>query len=136
MKKLLLPIDGTKLSLQTIDWVLNNYNAKEVSVTLMMVADSMDVFEMKDKATSAQDYMMRTMKHDAQALINNGFDVSFDTEYGQAGDQIVKYAKKEAFDAIIMTKSTKEGWFSTIGSVTANVVKYASTLVMIIPETK
>ena len=61
MKKLLLPIDGTKRSLQTIDWVLNNYNAKEVSVTLMMVADSMDVFEMKDKATSAQDYMMRRL---------------------------------------------------------------------------
>lgn len=37
MKKLLLPIDGTKRSLQTIDWVLNNYNAEEVSVTLMMV---------------------------------------------------------------------------------------------------
>lgn len=136
MKKILLPIDGTKRSVQTIDWVKDNYKKEEVSITLMMVTDALEEFTLKEKYTSAQEFMMSTMKRDAKKLVEAGFDVSYNAEYGGPGECIVKYAKKEKFDSIIMMKSTKDGWISTIGSVTAYVVKYASTLVMIIPETK
>lgn len=135
MKKLLLPVDGTKRGAQTVDWVIENYKAEDVSVTLMMVVDSKQEFEVKETyKESAQEYMMTTLKKEAKQLIGKGYAVEYKTDYGAPGEQIVRYAKKENFDAIIMTKSTKDGWLSTIGSVTANVVKYASNLVMIIPE--
>jgi nucleotide-binding universal stress UspA family protein len=135
MKKLLLPVDGTKRGAQTVDWVIENYKAEDVSVTLMMVVDSKQEFEVKETyKESAQEYMMTTLKKEAKQLIEKGYAVEYKTDYGAPGEQIVRYAKKENFDAIIMTKSTKDGWLSTIGSVTANVVKYASNLVMIIPE--
>jgi len=104
MKKVLLPIDGTRRSLQTVDWLKDNYKPDEV-------------------------------KHSSDdELVDLGYKVDYETAYGNPGEEIVKYAKKEKFDAIIMTKSTKDGWFSTIGSVTTYCVKYADTVVMIIPE--
>ncbi len=135
MKKYLLPIDGTKRGAQTVEWIMENYKSDEVSVTLMMVVDSKLEFEVKETyKESAQEYMMATLKKDAKALIEKGYEVEYHTAYGAPGEKIVEFAKKEKFDAIVMTKSTKDGWLSTIGSVTANVVKYASNLVMIIPE--
>ena len=135
MKKVLLPIDGTRRSLQTIDWLKANYKPEDVEITMFMVTDSVGEMELKAKYTSAQEYMMSVMKHSSDdELVDLGYKVDFETAYGNPGEEIVKYAKKGKFDAIIMTKSTKDGWFSTNGSVTTYCVKYADTVVMIIPE--
>lgn len=135
MKKVLLPIDGTRRSLQTITWLKENYKPEEVNITMFMVTDPVGEMEIKAKYTSAQEYMMSVMKRSSKSeLIDPGYKVDYETAYGNPGEEIVKFAKKGKFDAIIMTKSTKEGWLSTIGSVTTYCVKYADTVVMIIPE--
>ncbi len=134
LKKLLLPIDGTSRSLKTISWVSENVQPDDVEVTIMMVVDSVDEFQLEGVYTSAQEYMGHKFEKYAQPLIDKGYTIHYEGAYGKAGDEICEYAKKKKMDAIILTKSTKKNWLDTIGSVTTYVVKYASTLVMIIPE--
>ena len=54
--------------------------------------------------------------------------------FGYPGDEIVKKAKEDNIDIIVMTKSTRKGLTRMIGSVTVNVVKHAKCSVMIVPE--
>ena len=54
--------------------------------------------------------------------------------FGYPGDEIVKKAKEDDIDIIVMTKSTRKGLTRMIGSVTINVVKHAKCSVMIVPE--
>ena len=70
---------------------------------------------------------------ETKALLD-GYDVEASIIFGRAGDEVVKCAKKEDMDMIVMTKSTKKGWVQAIGSVTSYVVKYAPCMVIIVPE--
>lgn len=136
MKQLLLPIDGTKRSFRTVSWVMNNYKPDEVEITVMMVVDSINELDIKQSHTSAQEYMQMKLKEVSDALTEAGYTLKLEAGYGDPGETICAYAKKNNIDAMIMTKSTKKGWLSTIGSVTTYAVKYASVPVIIIPETK
>lgn len=136
MKKLVLPIDGTKRSLQTISWVANNYKPEDVEVTIIMVADTVTELDLKQKYSSAAHYMITTLKRDAKLLEDAGFTVNFEALFGDPGKKVVEYTNKMKTDEIVMTKSTKDNWFDSIGSVTNYVVKYASCVVSIIPENK
>ncbi|MBB5183083.1 universal stress protein [Catenisphaera adipataccumulans] len=136
MKKLILPIDGTKRSLQTATWVMNTYSTEEVEIVIVMVADSMDELRYQQEYNSAAQYMITTLKRNCGVLKEKGYQVSFEALFGDPGKEICDYAKENKADIIVMTKSTKENWFDTIGSVTTYVVKYAKCPVMIIPENK
>lgn len=136
MKKLVLPIDGTKRSLQTITWVAENYNPEETEITVIMVADAVTELDLKQKYSSATHYMITTLQRDAKLLEEKGFHVNLEALFGDPGKKIIEYTKNNKTDAIIMTKSTKDNWFDSIGSVTNYIVKYATCLVSIIPEIK
>lgn len=136
MKKLVLPIDGTKRSLQTITWVAEHYKPEDVEVTIIMVADTVTELDLKQKYSSAAHYLITTLKRDAEILENKGFTVNFEALFGDPGKKVIEYANKIKADEIVMTKSTKDNWFDSIGSVTNYVVKYATCLVSIIPEQK
>lgn len=134
MKKLLLPVDGSQRSLQTVSWVMNNYSTDEVEITLMMVIDSIGELDVKQSHSSAQEYMRIKLKNVSSKLEEVGYVLTLEADYGDPGEKICEYAKKHKIDGIIMTKSTKKGWLSTIGSVTTYVVKYAGVPITIIPE--
>ena len=51
-----------------------------------------------------------------------------------AGEEILEYAKLNKIHAIIMTKSSKAGHQTILGSVTAHVVKNSQCVVIITPE--
>lgn len=136
MKKLVLPIDGTKRSLQTITWVANNYKPEDTEITIIMVADAVTELDLKQKYSSATHYMITTLQRDAKLLEDKGFHVSLEALFGDPGKKIIEYTKNNKTDAIVMTKSTKDNWFDSIGSVTNYIVKYATCLVSIIPENK
>jgi nucleotide-binding universal stress UspA family protein len=133
MKKILLPLDGTERSKKTITWIIDNYDPKEVELTLMMCTDMLKQMEIKEEYSVAH-YMSTTLNRMNDPLEKEGFTFEHYTTYGKPGEEIVKYAKENGFDLIVMTKSTKKGWLDTIGSVTAYTVKYAPCAVLIIPE--
>lgn len=132
MKRILIPIDGTKRSMKSVELVKNLYFPDMVEITVIMVKEDIDM------STSEKDY--DKAKKEISSMITEvsdqllGFKVNKCIAFGKAGEQILRCAEKNNIDVIIMTKSTKKGWSQLIGSVTTYVVKYANCVVMIVPE--
>lgn len=131
MKRILLPIDGSKRSIKSIDLVKTLYKPDQVDVSIILVKED-------DGIRSESDY--KQIKEETMPFLDEvagkleGFNVKKHVRVGDAGEEILKFAESDETDIIIMTKSTRKGWTQMIGSVTAHVVKYAKCIVMIIPE--
>ncbi|MEL7648808.1 MAG: universal stress protein [Sedimentibacter sp.] len=131
MKQILLPIDGSKRSIKSIDLVKTLYKPDQVDVSIILVKED-------DGIRSESDY--KQLKEEIMPFLDEvagkleEFNVTKHFRVGDAGEEILKFAESDETDIIIMTKSTRKGWTQMIGSVTTHVVKYAKCIVMIIPE--
>lgn len=132
MKKVLLPIDGTKRSQKSIEFVKALYKPNEVDITILMVREDMEDIR--------SEYEMEQTKKETQPIFDgickqlSGYNAKGQLNFGRAGEAILDYSNDNKIDIIIMTKSTRNGWSRIIGSVTTHVVKYAKCIVMIVPE--
>ena len=122
MKKVLLPIDGSKRSIRTVEMVKQFCDPAECEIVIAKVIgaqlylNSMD--EIKHRAEKAQPEL------DSVAEMLPGFQVLL----GSApGVEIVEYAKEIGAEAIIMTRSSR-GPLRKLGSVATYIVKNASFL--------
>lgn len=134
MKKILIPIDGTERSLQSLDFVLNTFPKDSVEITLMNVKELILTNtivlceEMKYSERIGND-ILENMKDKLK-----GYKVDTYFSFGYPGNEIIEKSTNEKYDAIIMTKSTKKNFIDSIGSVTSHVVKKARCTVIIVPE--
>ena len=122
MKKILLPIDGSKRSTRTIDMLKHSYRPDEAEITLVMV-------EFKDERVETsmifEQYTGEAQRQlDELAATLEGYQVSTVMLFGSPGPEIVRYAKKENFDLIMMTRSSR-GPLQKLGSVASYIVKKA-----------
>ncbi len=131
-KKILIPLDGTDRSMHSIDLVKNLYKQDEIDITLLYVKEDVNNMIMEHDLVAAE----RDMQKIAAPALKGLEGYSVVCEYGliDPGSEIVKRAKMNEIDIIIMTKSTKKGLTRMIGSVTSYVVRNAPCIVMIVPE--
>ena len=129
MKKILLPVDGSKRSLRTVEAVKQLCDPAESDITIVKVVsaqlyiNSMD--EIKHNAEKAQPEL------DAVADLLPGYQVKTQVLLGSApGAEIVEYAKEEQID-MIMTRSSR-GPLRKLGSVATYIVRNASFLDVIV----
>lgn len=133
-KKVLIPVDGSERSMHSIEWVKKLFKEDEVDITLInvieivLVNDKVDI----DQRYNAEKISNEFLEKAAEKL--EGYDVKKYCTFGYAADRILKKAKLDKFDMIIMTRSTKKGLDKIIGSVTTKVVKNAENLILIVPE--
>ncbi|MEQ2457502.1 universal stress protein [Flavonifractor hominis] len=132
MLRLLVPIDGSDRSKQSIDWIKERYTPSEVSVTLLLVREDWDDIRCKEQCALAKEEALPILQESAHTL--SDFSVATEVRFGRAGEEILRFAEETEIDIIVMTKSTKSGWIQMIGSVTNHVVKYAKCVVVIVPE--
>ena len=133
MKKVLLPVDGSKRSLRTVEVVKRMCPPDQCQITIAKVIgaqlymNSMD--EIKHNADKARPQL------EAVADMLPGYNVKTQVLLGSApGVEIVEYAKEMEADLIIMTRSSR-GPLRKLGSVAAYIVKHASFLdVMVMKE--
>lgn len=122
MKKILLPIDGSERSVRTIHMLKQSYRPDEVDVTLIMV-------EFRDERVEVsmiyEKYAQEARKKLAalEATLE-GYQVKSVLLFGSPGPEIVRYAKQEKFDLIMMTRSSR-GPLQKLGSVASYIVKKA-----------
>lgn len=126
MKKVLLPIDGSKRSIRTVEMVKQFCDPAECEIVIAKVIgaqlylNSMD--EIKHRAEKAQPEL------NSVAEMLPGFQVKTQVLLGSApGVEIVEYAKEIGAEAIIMTRSSR-GPLRKLGSVATYIVKNASFL--------
>ena len=122
MKKFLLPIDGSPRSLRTIDMLKHTYRPDEAEITLVMVEFKDERVEMSKIFEKYTEDAQRKLDELAASL--EGYTVSTKMLFGNPGPEIVRYAQKEGFDLIMMTRSSR-GPITKLGSVATYIVKKA-----------
>ena len=119
MKKILLPVDGSKRSIRTVEMVKQLCDPADSDITVVKVVsaqlyiNSMD--EIKHNAEKAQPEQVKT-----QVLLGSA-----------PGVEIVEYAKESGTEMIIMTRSSR-GPLRKLGSVATYIVRNASFLDVIV----
>ncbi|NLT58260.1 MAG: universal stress protein [Clostridiales bacterium] len=131
-KKILIPIDGTERGMKSIEYVKNIASPEDASIILLMVREDMGVARAELDYKLAEDEIIPILNDAANQL--PGYDVRTIVAFARAAEHILDISESEKVDMIVMTKSTRKGWHRMIGSVTAHVVKYASCMVVIVPE--
>ena len=132
--KILVPLDGTERSMHSLNWLKKFFSKDDVEITLMNVRE---IILTNDMVFSNQfEFLVKESELvlDDAAKELEGYTVEKFTTLGYAGDEILKKAKEDSYDIIIMTKSTKKGLPRMIGSVTSKVIKNAQVSVIVIPE--
>ncbi len=122
MKKILLPIDGSQRSARTIDMLKHSYRPDEAEVTLVMVEfrdERVEMSKIFEKYTEEAKHQLETL-----AATLEGYTVHTELLFGTPGPEIVRYAKKEKFDLIMMTRSSR-GPLQKLGSVASYIAKKA-----------
>ncbi len=122
MKKILLPIDGSERSVRTIDMLKSLYRPEDVEVTVIMVEFRDERVEVSMIYEKFAEEAKRRLDELAATL--DGYRVTTHLLYGSPGPEIVRYAKKEKFDLIMMTRSSR-GPLQKLGSVASYIVKKA-----------
>lgn len=133
-KKILVPIDGTERSMHSLEFIKGIFKKDEVEVEIMNVKELVfiDGISLAEEIKNSENLGRRIL--DKAAEIMGEHDVKVHFTFGYPGDEIIRKAKEDNVDFIVMTKSTKKGLTRMIGSVTASVVKQAKCIVMIVPE--
>ena len=136
MKKILIPIDGTERSLQSLDFVKNIFPKDSVEITLMNVKELVftrtaiffDVEEIRNFENIGNNKLEKIKRILEEYKVDTYFT------FGYPGEEIIEKSIEGKYDVIVMTKSTKKNFIDSIGSVTAHVVKKAKCTVIIVPE--
>ena len=133
-KKVLVPIDGTERSMHSLEFIKGIFDKDEVIIEIMNVKELVfvDGISLAEEIKSSEALGRRIL--DKAVDIMGDYEVKVHFTFGYAGDEIIRKAKEENFDYIVMTKSTKKGLTRMIGSVTASVVKQENCIVMIVQE--
>lgn len=132
MKKILLPVDGSERSRQTVELVKSLYGFDTVEITVVIVREDLEAMRSTYDLNAAKEEVKPFLDEILAQL--EGDSVTERVLFGRAGEEILNYAHENDIDIIIMTKSTRSGWSRMIGSVAMHVVKYAKCIVMIVPE--
>ncbi|MCI6188370.1 MAG: universal stress protein [Clostridium sp.] len=133
-RKVLVPIDGTERSKRSLEFIKSIFPSDKVELIIMNVKELVFINGMiiADELTAAKEMGDRILNEALKEV--PGYKAETYFTFGYPGDEIVKKAKEDDIDIIVMTKSTRKGLTRMIGSVTINVVKHAKCSVMIVPE--
>ncbi len=133
-KKVLVPIDGSGNSMNSLDFIKGIFKKEEVEITLMNVreivfTDDIIISAEIDSAKKIADEILLSAEKELC-----GYDIKKYFTYGYAADEIIRKSKEDKSDFIVITKSSKSVFQRILGSVTVNVAKKAECIVMIVPE--
>lgn len=135
-KKVLVPIDGSGNSMNSLDFIKGIFKKEEVEITLMNVreivfTDDIIISAEIDSAKKIADEILLLLSAEKELC---GYDIKKYFTYGYAADEIIRKSKEDKSDFIVITKSSKSVFQRILGSVTVNVAKKAECIVMIVPE--
>ncbi|MDO4516213.1 MAG: universal stress protein [Bacillota bacterium] len=125
MKKILLPIDGSARSLRSIQMAKQFYRPEEAEITILTVLPGETRLD-PDRKRKTQEEL------DAWANLLKEYRVTTAIRQGFPGPEIVRFAENGFYDAILMTRASRNSQHK-LGSVASYIVRevpYLDVLVM------
>lgn len=135
--KILVPLDGSEKSMDSIDWVTKYYKKEDVDVTLLYVAQviytsELEMISVVSELDVANSMGKRLLDEAAGKL--SGYRVNKLVLHGAIADSILREATDGNYDLIIMTKSSVKGLSRIFGSIVTKVVRDAEVAVVVVPD--
>lgn len=133
-RKVLIPIDGSEKSLESLDYLKEYYNPEKVEIILLHVREIVfiDGMSVSDEVADAELIGKRIL--DKASNMIPEYDCKCEFSFGYAGDEILTYAEENNIDVIVMAKNTRKKFMALVGSVTAHVAKKTKCTLVIVPE--
>lgn len=135
MKKIILPLEDTARSLLALQYVKKNYSPEEAELILVMVDEAHDSLTVRteemEKILNSLTQKIDMIRASISEYTTNGL-----TYIGKAGPRIVKAARENGADLIVMTKSSQADMLSMIGKTTEYVLNNAPCNVLVVCENK
>jgi nucleotide-binding universal stress UspA family protein len=140
--KVLVPLDSTDKSRDSIKWLKKFFSSEEVEITLINVIERYYTKNMSlaGSMSSLEAGSFENAEYEGNKALDeaekelDGYMVSKLSNWGHTSEEILKEAKNGNYDMIVMTKSSVKGISRIIGSVTAKVVRNSEVAVVVIPE--
>lgn len=129
MKKVLLPVDGTERTLKSLERVKTEFDPADVQITLLTVMSTPMHYKYDHEYDHALHRHQKKLESYQEML--SDYQVSTSVISGKPGASIVRFAKQNDFDCVLMTRSL-QGSTEAHGSVSAYVAKKAPFLEMMI----
>jgi nucleotide-binding universal stress UspA family protein len=134
--KILVPLDGSEKSLDSLNWLKKYYKKEDTDVTLLYVAQVVYTSSLENININPEHPVSY---NNGELILNNasklldGYVVNEAIIHGAIADTILDVAANDSFDLIIMTKSSVKGFSRIFGSVTTKVVRDSEVAVIVIP---
>lgn len=139
LKRILVGFDGSQPSYKAFEFSLELATLcpnTEMEITVLSVAqppEQADIVEMRAVIDNAKQYYEERFKELKEKAKEKDIEIKTEIAVGHPADQIVKYAKENNIDMIILGpkgKSKIESWL--VGSVSKRVSTYAHCTVTIV----
>lgn len=132
--KILIPVDSSERSYNSLNLLKNMYNKEQVEVTLMNVTEVMvsNIFLIQQQIKRVKKISDRVIKEAEKEIKKCNYDYQICSCFGKPSDKIIKKAGEDNFDMIIMAKSDKKGLEKIMGSVTSQVVRNSKVPVIVV----
>ncbi len=136
--KVLLPLDGTEKSMDSLVWLKKYLKKENTDVTLVYVAQVIHTNELSMLSTSPEkevdaSYSIGEKILDDASKKLDGYEVKKSILYGSIADAIIKEAVEGSIDLIVMTKSSVKGFSRIFGSVANKVIRDSKVAVLVVP---
>ncbi|MGV3025477.1 universal stress protein [Clostridium thermobutyricum] len=133
-RRVLIPIDGSEKSLESLDYLKEYYNPEKVEIILLHVREIVfiDGMAVSDELRDAELIGKRIL--DKASRLIEEYDYKCEFLFGYAADEILNYAEENDIDVIVMAKNTQKKFVALVGSVTAHVAKKTKCTLVIVPE--
>ncbi len=132
MRKVLLPVDGSCYTTKILERAKSLFDSKEVQITLLTVVNTPMHYKYDFEYKNALHHSQKNLENYAEML--SAYQVSTSVVCGRPGVSIVRFAKQNNFDCVLMTRSF-QGSAETYHAVSSYVVKKAPFLeLLILPE--
>lgn len=131
-KKILIPVDGSKRSLDAINMVKSLFSGDDLDIHLLHVVEMNYIIQedVQKELLKVSDNIL-----DKAAELLADYSISKVSLMGTPYKDIVEYADKESIDMIVMTRMGLSGLQRyLVGSVTSKVISNTSVPVLIVPE--
>lgn len=140
--KVLIPLDGSEKSMDSINWLKKFHSSEDSEVTLINIIERSYAKNMALAGSMSSpeagyfedaEYLSNQVLDKAEKNLE-GYKINKLSAWGHSSDEILKEAKEGNYDMVVMTKSSVKGISRLVGSTTTKVIRDSEVAVIVVPE--
>lgn len=132
MKKILIPFDGSGISLESISNFASTFEPDNWEILLLYINHNEKYIKSEDELMESKKASLSILENAKKAL--NTFNVKMITGFGDTKDTILRIAKEENIDLLYITHTKFSNFFHLKESFLDTIIKESPVMVLVAPS--